>query len=65
MHNTIPLTPCESSNIKAFGYDATSQVLAVQFKGDTKLHEFPEVDAELADKFSKAAPPHERSIPRG
>ena len=54
MHTTIPLTPCESSNINAFGYDAASHVLAVQFKGGNKVHEFPDVDAELADKFIKA-----------
>ena len=54
MHTTIPLTPCESSNINAFGYDAASQVLAVQFKGGNKVHEFPDVDEELADKFIKA-----------
>lgn len=30
---TIDLQPCESSQITAFGYDATTQTLAIQFPG--------------------------------
>ena len=30
---TVPLTPVESSQLEAYGYDPESQTLAVRFKG--------------------------------
>lgn len=38
MSTNIPLTPCESSNIKAHGYDAATRTLAIQFAGGKLWH---------------------------
>jgi hypothetical protein len=40
----VQLTPVTSSNVKAIGYDAASQVLAVQF--GTGAYQYLEVGAE-------------------
>lgn len=34
----IPLTPCESINIKAHGYDAATRTLAIKFSGGAIWH---------------------------
>jgi hypothetical protein len=38
--NTIPLMACESSMLHAYGYDAATQTLAVQFKNGTKVAQY-------------------------
>jgi len=35
---SIALTPCESSNIKAHGYDAATKTLAIKFAGGAVWH---------------------------
>ena len=42
----IAMTPCTSSNIQAYGYDAASQTLAVQFVGSGSTYHYPGVPAE-------------------
>ena len=54
IHRNDATLTARPRRLETFGYDAASQVLAVQFKGGAKVHEFPDVDAELADKFIKA-----------
>lgn len=49
----IPLTPCKSSNISAFGYDAASKTLAVQF-GSGHTYHYPGVGSEVFEKLGKA-----------
>lgn len=51
---TIPLKPCDSSQIKAYGYDATSQTLAIQFQRGAKVYLYPGVEPELAEQFTGA-----------
>lgn len=41
----------ESSNIAKVGYDATRQVLAVQFKSAGKVYHYENVPPELHDKL--------------
>ncbi len=52
--NTIALTPCESSQIHSHGYDAESKTLAVLFRGGKKVYHYPNVEPDLAQKFSAA-----------
>ena len=49
----IALTPCNSSAIQAFGYDPTSQTLALRFSA-TKVHHYSGVSPELAAEFEAA-----------
>jgi hypothetical protein len=49
----IPLTPCQSSNIAAHGYDPASKTLALQFKGGGVYH-YHDVPAEVAAGLSNA-----------
>lgn len=52
--NTIPMKPCESSQIAEYGYDAAAGSLAVLFRGGKKVYIFGGIDAELAAKFTDA-----------
>lgn len=36
--SNIPLKDCESSNVKAHGYDAATQTLAIRFAGGAVWH---------------------------
>lgn len=47
MDNSIALTPVESSNIEAIGYDASSETLRVQFKGSGNAYDYAGVPVEL------------------
>lgn len=49
----IPLTPCESSNLQAFGYHVASNTLDVLFKNGGHFR-FDGVPAETAQAFHKA-----------
>lgn len=51
--NSIALTPCQSSNVKACGYDPTTRTLAVQFAGGGIYH-YQDVPPEVYDGFQKA-----------
>jgi hypothetical protein len=54
----IDLTPCASSQISAFGYDAATQTLAIQFPGrgnTSSLYHYADVPAEVFEQM-KAAP---------
>jgi hypothetical protein len=53
----IPLTPVQSSQIHAIGYDAASSTLRVQFKsaaGAGSVYDYPGVPAETHANFLKA-----------
>lgn len=52
--NTIPMTPCDSSQIQSFGYDAATQQLAIHFQRGQKVYVYPNVEPELAAKFTEA-----------
>jgi hypothetical protein len=45
--------PVSSSNIKSIGYDATGQLLEVEFNGGG-VHQYAGVPQDLADKFVRA-----------
>lgn len=48
----ITLTPCQSSNLLAHGYDAETQTLALQFK--TGVYHYPQVPAAIYDGLKEA-----------
>ena len=51
----IPLTPVESSQVKAIGYDAASTTLAVTFtRGAGATYHYPNVTQEAFDAFKGA-----------
>jgi hypothetical protein len=50
----IPLTPVQSSQIKAVGYDAGRSKLRVQFHGSGATYDYDKVPAETAAAFQKA-----------
>lgn len=52
---TIGLQPCSSSQVKAYGYDAASRTLAVQFISNNALYHYADVPAEVFEAM-KAAP---------
>ncbi len=58
--NHIPLTPVESSTIKAVGYDPASKTLAVQFiaRGKTppppSVYHYPGIEQKFYDELQKA-----------
>lgn len=57
MKSTIPLQPCESSRIYAFGYDANRNVLALQFdgkEGPGPVYEYQNVTPEIHQQFIEA-----------
>lgn len=50
----IPLTPVDSSQIAAIGFDASSSTLAVQFKtrgAPSSVYHYPDVPESLYDEF--------------
>lgn len=49
----IKLTPCESSNLAAHGYDPETKTLAVRFKGGGVWH-YPGVPPEAYSKLCEA-----------
>ncbi len=55
---TINLTPCESSQIAAFGYDPATQVLAIQFPGrgvkPGDIYHYADVPAETFEQMKAA-----------
>lgn len=51
-HPNITLTPCQSSNLLAHGYDTETQTLALQFK--TGVYHYPEVPAAIYDGLKEA-----------
>lgn len=52
---TITLEPCTSSQVKAYGYDAETRTLAVQFISNNALYHYADVPAEVFEAM-KAAP---------
>jgi hypothetical protein len=52
--NHIALTPCESSNIAAHGYDASTKTLAIQFKGSGSIYHYHDVPADVAHELGNA-----------
>lgn len=50
----INLTPCESSNVKGYGYDAASRTLGVQFKAGGPVYRYADVPPEVADGLASA-----------
>lgn len=50
---TIPMTACESSNVAAHGYDATTKTLALQFKSGGLYH-YHDVPADVAAGLTEA-----------
>lgn len=50
----IPMQECESSNIAAHGYDATSKTLAIKFKGTGAVYHYHEVPADVAHELANA-----------
>ena len=51
----IALTPVESSQVKAIGYDAASKTLAVTFtRGAGATYHYPNVSQDAADAFRNA-----------
>lgn len=50
---TIAMTPIESSNIAAHGYDEASKTLAIQFKGGSTYH-YAGVEPAVASEFAGA-----------
>lgn len=49
----IPMQPVESTSLRAYGYDAGSQTLAVEFKNG-RSYNFPNISQEQADGLAKA-----------
>lgn len=48
----IPLTPVKSNQVKAIGYDASTQTLAVQFtRGAGAIYHYPNVTPEAHAAF--------------
>lgn len=52
----IALTPCESSQLSAYGYDAGTQTLAIKFKGKAggSMYHYFGVAAEVFEAMKKA-----------
>lgn len=51
----IALTPVESSQVRAIGYDAATKTLAVQFtRGAGAIYHYPNVEPETHESFLKA-----------
>lgn len=54
---SINLTPCDSSQISAFGYDESTQTLAIQFPGRgnaVSLYHYADVPAEVFEDMKAA-----------
>lgn len=54
MPDSIPLTPVESSNVEALGYDEATQELHIQFKGGG-LYIYEQVPEEVHDQITRAS----------
>ena len=52
MKNTIPLTPVESSQIAAVGYDEEKNILAVQFKNGVATGVVYHYDGVSPEKYA-------------
>ena len=52
---SIELSPCVSSQVKAYGYDAETRTLAVQFISNNSLYHYADVPADVFASM-KAAP---------
>lgn len=51
----IPMTPVESNQVKAIGYDAASKTLAVTFtRGPGHIYHYPNVEPEVHADFMSA-----------
>ena len=50
----ITMTPAKSSNIKAYGYDAATRTLAVDFVGGSATNHYHNVPPEIASKLAGA-----------
>lgn len=50
----INLMPCESSQIKGYGYDAASRTLAIQFRSNGATYHYSDVPPELVEDMKKA-----------
>lgn len=51
----IPLTPVQSNQVKAVGYDAPTQTLAVTFtRGPWTIYQYPNVSPDLHQQFMEA-----------
>lgn len=53
----IEMISVVSSNVKAYGYDAETQVLDVQFINSEDTYSYDGVPAQVADGFKYAASP--------
>lgn len=62
---TIPMTPCDSSQLKEFGYDAATQTLAIRFhgkSGEKTVYTYAGVPGELHDRMRQADADPEQSV---
>lgn len=62
---TIPLTPCGSSQIREFGYDAANKTLAIRFSGksgEKTVYTYGNVPPELHDGMRAADADSEQSV---
>lgn len=50
----IELTECTSAVICAYGYDATTQILAIKFKAGNKVYHYNEIPPDVAQAFAEA-----------
>lgn len=51
---TPTMTPCQSSNVKGYGYDAETKTLGVQFKADGPIYTYADVPQKVADGLASA-----------
>lgn len=50
----VDLTPCQSSQISAWGYHAPSRTLALKFASNGKVYHYADVPSDVAEGFAKA-----------
>lgn len=51
----IPMTPVQSNQVKAIGYDAATKTLAVSFtRGPGHIYHYPNVEAQVHENFMAA-----------
>jgi protein-disulfide isomerase len=43
----IAMQPCESSNVKAHGYDASTETLAIKFRASSASYHYQNVPADV------------------
>ena len=61
----IPMQPCSSSQLKEFGYDATTRTLGIRFhqkKGPAVAYTYPNVPPELHERMRAADEDPEQSV---